>query len=228
MEYPLDEATSKDLSDVGGRFYKRDFWSQENLKYSAPHYRLLKSAHVINRIALGQRRTLLDVGCGPAALAHLLDSNIDYFGIDIAIQQPSPRLTELDFVESPIDFGGKRFDIVVAQGVFEYMGGCQRQKFQELSDLLPSNGTLLVSYVNFDHRRRHVYEPYNNVQNIGRFRSDLEKFFVVRKCIPTSHNWGHAEPRRRLLRMLNFHLNVKIPVLTQLLAVEYFFICSPR
>ena len=51
---------------AGNTLYKKDFWSKENLEYSRPHYRLEKSARIINRIARGRRCTLLDVGCGPA------------------------------------------------------------------------------------------------------------------------------------------------------------------
>jgi hypothetical protein len=32
---------------------------------------------------------------------------------------------------------------------------------------------------------------------------------------------------RRLLRAINMHVNMNIPVISPKLAVEYFFICSP-
>jgi hypothetical protein len=40
--------------ETGGTLHKRDFWSKENLKYSRPHYRLEKSARIINRLTRGQ------------------------------------------------------------------------------------------------------------------------------------------------------------------------------
>ena len=55
----------------------------------------------------------------------LLHPNIQYYGIDIAIHDPAPNLIEADFLEAPIRFDGKRFDMVVAQGVFEYVGNLQ-------------------------------------------------------------------------------------------------------
>src|SRR5579862_3662754 len=116
--------------------YKKEFWSEENLKYSRPHFRMEKAARLINKLAQGQDRTLLDVGCGPATLQSLLQPNIRYHGIDIAIHDPAPNLIESDFLEEPIRFDGRRFDIVIAQGVFEYVGNFQAQKFSEIADLL--------------------------------------------------------------------------------------------
>ena len=73
-------------------------------------------------MAQGKTYDLLDVGCGPATLMHLLDQNISYHGIDIAIHEPAPNLIEADFLENPISFHGRKFDIVLAQGIFEYVG----------------------------------------------------------------------------------------------------------
>jgi SAM-dependent methyltransferase len=210
------------------RYYKRDFWSRENLRYANPHYRLEKTSKIVNRIARGRVATLLDVGCGPAMLRHLLTPNIGYFGIDISIHEPAPNLMESDILAAPIGFGGRRFDIVVAQGVFEYMGEFQREKFAETASILNRGGTFVVSYVNFGHRDQDVYQPYNNVQPIRRFRGDLGRHFTIDRSFPTSHNWKHSEPNRRLLKAANMHFNVNIPALTPALAVEYFFICSAR
>src|SRR5215831_8032246 len=93
------------------RYYKREFWSKENLKFSHPWYRMEKCARLIDRLAQGRECTLLDVGCGPAALMQLLPSNVEYYGIDIAIQDPAPNLIEADILEAPIKFDDKRFDI---------------------------------------------------------------------------------------------------------------------
>src|SRR5580700_2737522 len=114
-----DQTNSESLVPEGGMsgtLYKKGFWSEENLKYGKPHHRLEKSARIINRIAQGKERTLLDVGCGPATLMSLLPPNIRYHGIDIAIHGQAPNLMETDFVAEPIKFGDKTFDIVVAQG----------------------------------------------------------------------------------------------------------------
>jgi cyclopropane fatty-acyl-phospholipid synthase-like methyltransferase len=204
----------------------RDFWRNEKLRYANPHYRLEKTSQIVNKLASGRSQTLLDVGCGPAMLMRLLTPNIRYFGIDISIRDPAPNLIESDFLASPIGFDGQQFDIVVAQGVFEYMGEFQDDKFAEIAAILNPGGTFVVSYVNFGHRSKQVYRPYNNVQPIGRFRKAIERRFTIDRSFPTSHNWKHSEPNRRLLKAANMHFNVNIPVLGPALAVEYFFICS--
>jgi len=222
------EARSRGDDGPDSALYKRDFWSKENLNYSRPHYRMEKAARILNRLANGKRCTLLDVGCGPATLRHLLEPNVEYFGIDIAIQEAAPDLIEADFVEGPIRFGDKTFDLVIAQGVFEYVGTLQAQKFAEIAELLSDGGILLASYVNFAHRKTDMYWPYSNIQPLARFRSDLADHFDIKKSFPTSHNWRHAEPGRPLIKAANMHINVNIPLVSTALGVEYFFICSRR
>jgi SAM-dependent methyltransferase len=213
---------------TGSTLHKKEFWSKENLKYNRPHYRLEKSAHIVNRIGRARACTLLDVGCGPAALRSLLHPNIEYYGIDIAIHDPAPNLLEADFLETAIGFDDKRFDLVLAQGVFEYIGDFQAQKFAEIAQLLNNDGTFIVSYVNFDHRNSYIYWPYSNVQSFDDFRGGLAEHFNIKRCFPTSYNWSHREPERKLVRAVNMHTNIRIPVVGHRLAVEYFFICSAR
>lgn len=117
----------------GVRYHKRDFWGTENLKFTEPHFRMRKAARQICKLARGRELDLLDVGCGPAALAGLLPANLRYHGIDIAIQDPAPNLVEADFAEQPIASRGVTFDIIVAQGVFGYMGDVQSQKLAEIA-----------------------------------------------------------------------------------------------
>lgn len=209
-----------------GVLYKKDFWSTENLKYSRPHFRMEKIARTVNALASGKSCTLLDVGCGPAALAPLLQPNIRYYGIDIALAQQAPNLIEADILEAPIRFADKRFDIVLAQGFFEYAGKLQTQKFAEISQLLNPGGKFVVSYVNFSHRDRYVYHPYSNVQPFTDFRESLEQYFKVERLFPTSYNWRHQEPSRRLVKTGNMHLNLNIPFINQALAVQYVLICT--
>ena len=216
------------FKESGGKLYKKDFWSTENLKYSKPHFRLEKSARIINRFARGRELTLLDVGCGPAALMPLLRPSIQYYGIDIAIHDPAPNLIEADFLETPIRFDDMRFDIVVAQGVFEYMGSFQAQKFAEISRLLDESGIFFVSYVNFGHRDRSIYWPYSNVQTLDNFRQSLSQFFMIKKSFPASHNWHASEPNRKLIKGANMHININVPFVSRVLAVEYFFICCKK
>lgn len=210
------------------RFYKRDFWSEENLKFNQPHYRLEKSARIISRLARGKECTLLDVGCGPATLMRLLPPNIQYHGIDIAIHDPAPNLIEADFLETPIRFGEKRFDIIIAQGVLEYVGNFQSQKFAEIAQILNENGIFIVSYWNFAHRNKQTYWAHSNVQPLDDFKKSLERYFNIDRFFPASHNWKHGWPNRKVNKAINMHVNMNIPFISPILAVEYFFLCSSR
>jgi predicted TPR repeat methyltransferase len=214
------------MSESREKIYKRDFWAKENLKYAQPHFRLEKAARIINRIARGRECSMLDIGCGPAAVSRFLDSNVQYHGMDIAIQEPAPNLIQADLLEEPIRFGGERFDVVLAQGFFEYAGKFQDQKFAEIKRLLKEHGVFIVSYVNFGHWLRFVYSPYNNVQSIKSFRRSLARNFSVEMYYPTSHNWNHSEPSRNFMKASQMNLKVNIPFVSPMLAVEYFFICT--
>lgn len=208
-------------------YYKQDFWRKENLKYLTPHFRLEKSAWLVNEIARGRKCDLLDVGCGPATLRHLLDENVNYYGVDVAIHDPAPNLIQTDFLENPIAFHDKRFDIVLAQGVFEYAGNRQSEKFAEIRSILTESGTFFVSYVNFDHVNIARYHVYNNMQSFKDFKQSLNRFFTIDRIIPTSHHWHHREPNRRIMKDLQMHMKANIPFISPRFAIEYFFICSP-
>lgn len=210
------------------KYYKKDFWSKETLKYSEPHFRMRKVAQLVSSQARDQQCSLLDIGCGPAALAKILPPNVDYYGIDISITNPAENLIEADILERRIDFRGMKFDFVVTQGLFEYLGAYQSQKFAEISATLKDHGKFILTYMNFDHRQRRVYWPYNNVQRPADFRRDLDRYFRVERRFAGAHNWNQSEPRRRLIRVPQEHLNIYVPVLSPVLAVDYFYVCAPR
>ena len=220
--------TSTHDTDGSAQLHKKDFWGKENLKFSEPWYRIEKSARLISALAKGRECSLLDIGCGPAAQMRLLPPNVHYHGIDIAIHEPSPNLLELDILKNSIKFGDKRFDIIIAQGVFEYLGQSQNQKFAEIADILNENGTFIVSYTNFRHRKRVIYHAFSNVIPLDEFRRDLECYYEIRRCFPFSHNWKHGQPARKLIKAINMRVNANIPLISPILAVEYFFICSPK
>jgi cyclopropane fatty-acyl-phospholipid synthase-like methyltransferase len=217
-------------SDSGDavKSYKKDFWDEKNLKYAEPHLRAQKVARLVNKIAQGRECDLLDIGCGPAGLRLLLDDHIHYYGIDIAIHDPAPNLIEADLVENPIEFNGKQFDIVVAQGAFEYFGEVQSQKFAEVKKLLADDGTFIVSYWNFGHRNARMYAPFSNIQPLGDFRENLASYFKIDATFPASHNWKQNMSDRKLLKAINAHVNMNIPFVSPKFAVEYFFICSQK
>jgi cyclopropane fatty-acyl-phospholipid synthase-like methyltransferase len=208
--------------------YKKDFWDEENLRYSEPHFRAQKVARIINKLADGKECDLLDVGCGPGSLRHLLPDNIHYYGIDIAIHEPAPNFIEADLLESPIKFNDQQFDIIVAQGAFEYFGAVQAQKFAEIREALTSDGRFILSYWNFGHRNPRMHQPFNNVQPMDEFRSSLANYFDIISSFPASHNWRQNMSDRKLLKLVNMHLNANIPIVSPKLAVEYFFICSQQ
>ena len=225
-------ARTKDVAALSGdtsknaQFYKRDFWMAEGPKFAEPHFRMRKAAVLVTRIAAGRECDLLDVGCGPAALMSLLPGSMHYYGIDIAIQQPASNLVESDFVDNRIEFGGKQFDIVIAQGVFEYLGDTQARKLAEIRALLRAGGTFVVTYTNFGHRNRHIYSAYSNVKPLAEFRESLTKYFHVDRSFPASHNWQHGQPNGKVMKTIQMPINVNVPFVSPLLAVEYFFVCS--
>jgi cyclopropane fatty-acyl-phospholipid synthase-like methyltransferase len=216
-----------DLSERASRL-KRDFWEEENLKFGEPWYRLQKSARLISRLAGRRQCTLLDIGCGPATLMRLLPANVRYYGIDIAIHDPAPNLMEADLVESEIAFGEQRFDLITALGVFEYMGQAQSRKFSEIARILNPGGRFVVTYTNFGHRKKRIYEAFSNVQPLDSFRQDLRRYFTIDKSFPASHNWKHSQPSRELVKAANMQVSLNIPFVSPALAVDYFFICCPR
>jgi SAM-dependent methyltransferase len=180
----------------------------------------------VRGIAGGRELDLLDVGCGPGTLKYSLPRNVHYYGVDIAIQDPAPNLREADLLQEPVEFGDRKFDIVLAQGFFEYMGEHQDEKLAEIRQVLKGHGRFITSYVNFGHRNKSIYWPYSNIQPMADFRRSLLRQFRIDRSFPTSHNWGHSEPNRWFMQTAQMHLNLNIPVISPMLAVEYFFVCS--
>jgi SAM-dependent methyltransferase len=185
-----------------------------------------KVARTVRSVTRGRQCDLLDVGCGPATLAQLMPAGVRYHGIDIAIQEPAPNLIETDIIEAPIASGGKTFDVIVAQGMFEYVGRFQSQKLAEIAGLLNDGGKFIVTYQNFARWHKEIYWPYSDVCLPGDFRADLSRFFAVERSFPVSHNWNHSQPNRRLMQAAQAHLTVNVPVVSKILAVDYVYICS--
>ena len=216
--------------NITTKFLDRSFWLEENAHYTKPHFRLEKCARIVNRLAGGKAYDLLDVGCGTATLEMLLDSNINYYGIDIAIHNPAPNLRETDFAKGKIGFENKTFDIVVAAGVFEYMGAEQRRKLDEIRSILKANGRFVATYTNFHHVRSNSgYFPYNNVLPLKDFMADLQTFFHIINWFPSSHDRKVGPgPTRSWLKKINMVINFNIPIFSNFFAVSYFFLCSVK
>jgi SAM-dependent methyltransferase len=217
------------MSTEGEIFHKKVYWINNTDFYKQPYLRLEKCAKIVNHIARGREYDLLDLGCGPATLAKLLQKNINYHGIDIAVHEPVPNLIERDLVENEIEFRGKRFDIIVAAGFFEYIGDFQNNKLMEIRRILNEDGRFIATYSNFSHSHMLLtHPPYNNIMSIGEFKRSLELYFTVLRFFPSSHNWICSEPRRRWLKQINMYINFNIPLISPRLAVNYFFICSQK
>jgi 2-polyprenyl-3-methyl-5-hydroxy-6-metoxy-1,4-benzoquinol methylase len=205
----------------------REFWIHENTAYAAPNFRVRRCARILNEMTRGRPCDLLDVGCGPAALRPLLGSHINYHGIDIALHQRAPYLRETDFVQNEIVFEDKRFDVVVALGVFEYMGSHQSRKFAEIHRLMNPGGAFVMSYINFRHFRRIIYPIYNNVQSIAELTASLRQVFQLEQCFPVSHHWRHKQPGGKAA-VFQLPGRRSVPLVSSWLSVEYFCICSRR
>jgi cyclopropane fatty-acyl-phospholipid synthase-like methyltransferase len=137
-------------------------------------------------------------------------------------------LIETDFVAQPIRFQDKTFDIVVAMGVFEYMGEHEEEKLVEIESLLKPGGRFLMSYINFDHFRRIIYPAYNNVQSIDALKAKVSRVFHIDRCYPVSHHRRHKQPGKNALPAVQMQFNLNIPFLSSWLAVEYFCLCSRK
>lgn len=208
--------------------YKKDYWSREQPKFASPHYRLRKTARLVNRILGDRAGTVLDIGCGPGTLGGLLARDVGYYGLDLVAPEATANVRQVDLTESVIRFDDLRFDVVVAQGVFEYLGNHQSQKFVEISRILAPGGRLVITYTNFDHHKAQIYPQFSNVQPHETFRAALEEHFVIERCFPTSYNWNGGQPNRRWLQAMNMRCNVNVPLVSRRLAVEYFFVCVGR
>lgn len=213
---------------VSDKNYKKDYWIKENLAFSQVHLRLEKCASIVNSLANGRNCDLLDLGCGPATFAKLLDKNINYFGLDIAIQDPAPNLCEKDLLEDEIKFGDKTFDFIVALGFFEYMGNNQQQKFAEINKILKEGGKFILTYSNINHYNFNPDQPWNNMQSIDNFKKDLRAYFIVDRLSITSHNRKYYTSSNRIMRHFQKKINLYIPIISPLLAIEYILICSRK
>ena len=216
------------MKEVTQDYRNKDYWIVENAQYAEPSFRLRKCARFVNQLAKGRALSLLDVGCGPAALRPLLDPTISYYGLDLAIHDPASYLREADFVKNKIAFDERRFDFIVAMGFFEYMGQNQKQKLEEIKSILNEDGTFIMSYINFGHYRRQIWPNYNNVQSIAEMTKAVEQIFRIERRFPASHHWRQKQPGKNSFPAIQMHLNFNIPLVSSALAVEYFFICSPR
>ena len=66
------------------------------------------------------------------------------------------------------------------------------------------------------------------MQPFKQFRESLAEHFKIRRFYPTSYYWNHWEPSRKYIKAANMRINMNIPVIAPVLAVQYILICSGR
>ena len=85
---------------------------------------------------------------------------------------------------------------------------------------MTDNRRFVVSYWNFGHRNTEMYHAFSNVQPLDDFRIDLSRYFKVgRHSRPRTI--GATPARTGGLRAINMPVNVHIPLISPVLAVEY-------
>jgi len=134
-----------------------------------------------------------------------MPATVQYHGIDIAIQEPAANLIEMDFLDQSISFGSQKFDLIVVQGVFEYVGRFQSRKLKEIRDLLRDGGRFVVTYTNYAHRQQ--IHPGRRLMRVLQARLDvtipvISTFFAVDYiyiCSPRTETARPAASGRRRL-----------------------------
>ena len=59
-------------------------------------------------------------------------------------------------------------------------GNLSPGKFAEIARILNGDGKFIVTYTNFGHRKKRIYEPFSNVQPLDSFRQDLRRLLHYR------------------------------------------------
>ena len=80
------------------------------------------------------------------------------------------------------------------------MGSAQSRKFSEIAQLLKERGKFILSYTNFGHHDKYVFEAFSNVQPIRRLPGRAVCYFTIDVCFPASHNWHGGQPNRKLIK----------------------------
>lgn len=187
-------------------------WAGEVAAYDVAHRRLRQVAALV---AASKARTVLDVGCGPGALARLLPG-VRYTGIDfVAASDPAFEFFECDFNRSPLPSGIGPFDAVVCSGLLEYILDVPAF-LESLRPLIC--GRLIATYFNMNHVSRiaalargktfPVHPTWKNFYSPRDFRKLLERAglraesaHATRHAVTTPRavsEAGHATRPRRI------------------------------
>ncbi|HEY9514849.1 MAG TPA: class I SAM-dependent methyltransferase [Gemmatimonadaceae bacterium] len=142
--------TKKSAAPLSGTLIARH-WNQRAQTFDRPHPRLRLIANAIARLP-GNVSTLLDIGCGPGTLRSLLPATIEYFGVDIAgdvipVREDPEHFVIADLNHEDDCFPGRRFTVVVASGMFEYVRDPDRFLLFVERKLSP-DGHFILTYLN--------------------------------------------------------------------------------
>lgn len=107
-------------------------WRGNAYRFGRPHARLQLVARIVSTLPArsgahaSHPRTLLDLGCGPAALRQLLPADIAYHGVDLTAEalppgRESDRFAVADLNADVDPFPTRTFDVLVVSGMFEYV-----------------------------------------------------------------------------------------------------------
>lgn len=199
---------SKELYD--SMYTEGGFEGVYNLPYQhSAYYPLFK--RVLQEVLTGNARSLLEVGCGSGAFAHMVmdKTNLGYHGFDfssVAVEKSIARTGRQDvFYEadatSPAAYDGKQFDCIVCTEVLEHI-----EKDLDAIARWPS-GTLCIcsvpnfdadSHVRFFHSEKEVHDRYGKLMDftsIVRIKkpalSDISTPNILRAL-----KWNRYRPRQ--------------------------------
>ena len=154
--------------------------------------------------------SVLDVGCGPAAILDLLQ-DVKYIGLDhnpnyiaTATRKYGSKGTFIcDGVDQLNDYGLKTFDRIIILGVMHHLDDSQLIKLMtSLKNRLNHGGVLITFDVAFEDRQNLVAKLLAK-NDRGKFVRTKEQY---RKLIEISFKVQQADLRRDLLRVPYTHL----------------------
>lgn len=100
----------------------------------------------------GDRKKILDIGCGNGAVARELEKNghevwgcdWDQAGVDLANRAQAGRFTQWDLNRDPRDFPFSKFDLVISSEVIEHLF-YPRNLFRLAHHVLPTDGRFIIT-----------------------------------------------------------------------------------
>lgn len=196
--FKIIKSQSLEKGEMGAEFYDSTFENFDHWKkhYSLSHYYFLWTV-IADRITRSKNEpAILDVGCGPGQLAHMLkDKGVKkYLGIDFSgkrISQAKKVCPEFEFVEDDVfktdilyEYG---YNTVICTEFLEHV-----EKDVEVLGMLKSGARFIgtvpnldyVSHVRFFNDEQEVFDRYSSFFNDFKVDTfvvggDKKKFFLM-------------------------------------------------